>query len=247
MSKAWYEIWFDTRYHDILYRHRDTEDAAGFLGPLISYLHPKQGALLLDIGCGKGRHAGYLASKGFEVTGIDISFSMIRAARKMYPSGPDFYRHDMRRAFRIRYFDCVFFFFTTFGYFDTKKEDMQTLRAAVSALRPGGILVLDFFNTDLVLQSMDTPEISTHEGMVFRIDKTSVGDSIHKTITIQSDKGTEIFLEKVRAYRCADLLEMFAEVNLEILSIFGDYILNPFDPERSPRLIMIAQKKQDDR
>ncbi|KUG20442.1 MAG: class I SAM-dependent methyltransferase [Methanomicrobiaceae archaeon] len=36
----------------------------------------------IDLGCGIGNHAVYLASRGFEMTGVDISPSAIRAARK---------------------------------------------------------------------------------------------------------------------------------------------------------------------
>lgn len=37
---------------------------------------------VLDVGCGEGFYAIYLASKGFEVTGIDISENAIRSAKE---------------------------------------------------------------------------------------------------------------------------------------------------------------------
>lgn len=37
---------------------------------------------VLDVGCGEGFYAIYLASKGFDVTGIDISENAIRSAKK---------------------------------------------------------------------------------------------------------------------------------------------------------------------
>ncbi|MFO7903447.1 MAG: class I SAM-dependent methyltransferase [Pirellulaceae bacterium] len=36
----------------------------------------------LDVGCGAGNHAVYLASKGFDVTGVDVSPSAIKLARQ---------------------------------------------------------------------------------------------------------------------------------------------------------------------
>jgi 2-polyprenyl-3-methyl-5-hydroxy-6-metoxy-1,4-benzoquinol methylase len=40
------------------------------------------GSLILDMGCGTGRHAIELARHGYRVTGVDISSGMLREARK---------------------------------------------------------------------------------------------------------------------------------------------------------------------
>ena len=48
-------------------------------------------------------------------------------------------------------------------------------------------------------------------------------------------------IEKVKAYRLEDFLTMLKKFNLEIIETFGDYKLNPFIKETSPRLIMILK------
>lgn len=40
---------------------------------------------VIDVGCGTGRVAGFLAARGLDVAGIDISEQMIRAARSAHP------------------------------------------------------------------------------------------------------------------------------------------------------------------
>lgn len=40
-------------------------------------------AVCLDLGCGHGKNAIYLAEKGFKVTGIDVSYYSIKEARKL--------------------------------------------------------------------------------------------------------------------------------------------------------------------
>ena len=52
----------------------------------------------------------------------------------------------MRLPFRVNYFDLVFNFFTSFGYFETARENDNALRTLKNALRPGGRLVLDYLN-----------------------------------------------------------------------------------------------------
>lgn len=43
------------------------------------------GRLLVDLGCGTGRDAGFLAGAGYEVTGVDCSAAMLAYARARHP------------------------------------------------------------------------------------------------------------------------------------------------------------------
>ncbi len=83
---------------------------------------------MLDVACGRGRHSRILASKGFVVTGIDISFDSIAFAKQFENENLDFYQHDMRLPFRVNYFDYAFNFFTSFGYFKTRREHDDAIR-----------------------------------------------------------------------------------------------------------------------
>lgn len=68
----------------------------------------RSGQTVLDVGCGSGIKSAYLADKGFEVVGIDISERMIKIARREYPYVA-FRVHDMRHASRLGCtFDAVF-------------------------------------------------------------------------------------------------------------------------------------------
>ena len=69
----WFENWFDSKYYHILYKSRDNKEAELFINNLVSYLRLKKDSKIIDVGCGKGRHATYLSFLGFNVTGIDLS------------------------------------------------------------------------------------------------------------------------------------------------------------------------------
>lgn len=58
---------------------------------------PKEGAALLDVGCGGGRNLGGPLAEGWRVTGLDLSEHAIRAARARHPRA-DFVAADLRRA-----------------------------------------------------------------------------------------------------------------------------------------------------
>ena len=81
-KKEWFESWFDTSYYHTLYKHRDHKEAEVFMKNLVNYLNLSNNASLLDLACGKGRHAIYLNSLGFQVTGVDLSKNSIEKAKR---------------------------------------------------------------------------------------------------------------------------------------------------------------------
>jgi len=55
------------------------------IGTIINNTSPNSKSIIADIGCGTGHHVSNLASKNFNVIGIDISPSMIQKAKEDYP------------------------------------------------------------------------------------------------------------------------------------------------------------------
>ncbi|MDP1974032.1 MAG: methyltransferase domain-containing protein, partial [Sediminibacterium sp.] len=145
-DKAWFKDWFNSPYYHLLYQHRDENEAEQFIATLIKHLAPTKGATMLDIACGKGRHSMALAEMGFDVTGIDLSEVSISEAKAGETDRLHFYQHDMRRGFRINYFDFAFNFFTSFGYFKTRREHDNAIRMMADSIKPGGVLVIDYLN-----------------------------------------------------------------------------------------------------
>ena len=80
-AQPWFKDWFNSPYYYKLYFQRDAAEAALFIDKLIDHLKPATGASMLDVACGKGRHSIQLASKGFEVTGIDLAEDSIMEAK----------------------------------------------------------------------------------------------------------------------------------------------------------------------
>ena len=62
--KKWFENWFDSPYYHILYQNRNDDEAKFFIDNLCAYLKPSLNDTLLDVACGRGRHAIYLNKKG---------------------------------------------------------------------------------------------------------------------------------------------------------------------------------------
>lgn len=243
-EKYWYKDWFNSPYYHLLYNNRDEREAAAFIDKLLAYLQPPADAAMLDVACGKGRHSKYLADKGYEVTGIDLSIESINAARKLENDHLSFFQHDMRLPFRVNYFDVVFNFFTSFGYFDTQRENDNALRTIRNALKPGGKLVLDYLNSRYVADHLVYDEVKEKENVVFDIQREYKEHKFLKHINILDREKMQRaeFSESVTAFTREDFQEMFDRQGLEITDTFGDYHFNSFDAARSTRLIIVATK-----
>ena len=70
-TEPWFKNWFDSAHYHQLYANRDEKEAQHFIDALLAALQPANDASMIDVGCGAGRHSKYLASKGYNVTGID--------------------------------------------------------------------------------------------------------------------------------------------------------------------------------
>lgn len=240
--KEWFETWFDSPYYHVLYQHRDESEAERFLDNLLIKLKLPAMATALDVACGKGRHAMYLAEKGLDVTGIDLSWKNIAHAVHFERPNLSFFLHDMRRPFYVNFFDVVFNLFTSFGYFETEAENIKAIHSMSASLKKGGKLVIDFFNAEKIAQSLVPHEYIRRDGILFLVEKKIEHDVVVKRIYFQ-DLGKEFeFQERVQSLKLADFERLFAKNRLKITDVYGDYQLNPFQASGSDRMIIISEK-----
>jgi SAM-dependent methyltransferase len=199
---------------------------------------------MLDLGCGNGRHSKWLALKGFDVTGVDLAASSIREAKKYETTALRFYRQDMRMPFGKRAFDYVFNFFTSFGYFDNPADDDMVMNNISLALKPGGVLVMDYINSDYAEKRLTPAEEKEIDGIIYHISRWTDEKHFFKKITIEEPlfgKPLE-YIEQVKKFSVSDFENLFNNNNLQITNVFGDYQLNEYDKEASSRIILIAKK-----
>ncbi len=244
-EQAWYKDWFNSPFYHKLYFERDEKEAAAFISTLIDHLKPVPGSYMLDVACGRGRHSRILSEKGFCVTGIDISFDSIAFAKKFENENLEFYQHDMRFPFRVNYFDYAFNFFTSFGYFATRREHDDAMRTIAGSLKPGGIFVIDYLNVHYAEDHLVHHESKSITGTSYEIHRWDDEHFFYKKIVVADASlvSPEEYTEKVTKFSLGDFTDMLSFQNMQVIEVFGDYNLNPYDVRKTPRLIMIARKK----
>ena len=243
-EQAWYKDWFNSPFYHKLYFERDEKEAAAFISTLIDHLEPSTGSYMLDIACGRGRHSRFLAEKGFSVTGIDISFASIAFAKKTENQNLEFYQHDMRLPFRVNYFNYAFNFFTSFGYFKTRREHDDAIRTIANGLKPNGIFVIDYLNVHYSEDHLVYNEEKKINDTNYEIHRWHDETHFYKKIII-NDPGLMHgidYTEKVSKFSFGDFNDMLSYHGLQVQEVFGDYQLGNYDVRKKPRLIIIAKK-----
>lgn len=255
MRKEWFASWFDSPYYHTLYQKYNEQDAKIFLNNLIRYLTPLvvssfehnekadiSQLKILDLACGKGRHSIYLAKRGFDVTGLDLSRKSIKYAQQYESDTLSFFEHDMRKPFRINYFDIILNAFTSFGYFDKDEDNILALKNVHHGLKDNGLFILDYFNSSWVKDTLNTDYHQVASGIDFHIQKYIENGHVYKNIEFEAKGKQYHFQEKVRLFTLNEFESLFQKANLTIFEKFGDYPLNPFDETQSKRLILLAKK-----
>lgn len=135
------------RYYDLIYdQFRDYKGDAAQVAELLRRL--ASGAeLILDVGCGTGRHAEALTRiHGFQVDGLDIQPDFVEIAQERCPGG-QFHVGDMADFDLRRRYDVVLCLFSSIGYVKTKESLAATARCFRRHLSPGGIALVEAWMT----------------------------------------------------------------------------------------------------
>ena len=122
----WYEQWIG--------------DAPSLIAAQDGLLPAVAGARVLDLACGQGRMSRYLARRGADVLGVDVSAAMLSKARAAGPAGITYLRADVTGA--PTWWDGRPFDGCTCELALMDIDDLAGALATVAAvLRPGGWFV----------------------------------------------------------------------------------------------------------
>ena len=243
---SWFKEWFNTPYYHILYKDRDFVEAENFIRNLTQDLQLSKDAKIIDLACGKGRHSVFLQQLGYEVLGVDLSEESIEHNKQFETSADEtpkltFKVHDMRNELypnvSSEKVNAVFNLFTSFGYFDDDEDDRKVFSSVKNVLQNDGIFVLDFLNEKFVKNTLVDETTVTKDGIDFLIKKRIEEKHVIKDIFFE-DKGESFhYFEKVKLHTLEEIKNIAESFGFEAVKIWGNYQLEDFERETSPRCI----------
>ena len=240
-KNEWFEDWFNSEYYHLLYQNRSQNEADLFIKNTVQKLKLDADASVLDLGCGKGRHALKMSSFFNTVHGLDLSENNIKIANSNKKDNMKFFIGDMRNFNHTTTYDYVFNLFTSFGYFDTVEENLDVLKCIHRQLKKNGYLLVDFLNPNVIRNNEFISEKKHINDIYFNIEKRISDNYIVKNIQIKDRNKEFHFNEKVQLFDLNDFENMLSKTGYSIHSTFGNYSLESFH-SNSERLILWAQK-----
>lgn len=227
------------RHYDLMYAGKTYAEEAAYA---LRALHESgiTTGRLFSVGAGTLNYELLLAKEGFEITGIDLSPSMVELGQQKLDEAGITSIHlavgDMRSIEGpAEKFDAAVVLFNVISYCSTKEELAQVFSGLAQSVRAGGIVVLDCWNADAVRNS--PPEsrwkkFSKNETELYRLTEVVAQEGPSVSLSIElleitdgvlTDRSTEI--HAVRGWDRSELHELAANVGLELIheSLFPEW------------------------
>jgi SAM-dependent methyltransferase len=151
------------KYYNLLYKDKDYKAETGYVQSLITQFAEKPAKTLLDIGCGTGMHAYYMAQLGYQVTGIDSAQEMINHALEKEIPNADFRTENATRFSLGKKFDIITSLFHVLSYQTVTQNAMDMIKNVSAHLNENGIFIFDFWYGPAVLTEKPSIKIKRLE------------------------------------------------------------------------------------
>lgn len=157
---------------------RHTEHEVDFLSTRVS-----EDSVVLDVGCGTGRHAEALAARGVSrVRGIDIVPEMIAKAISAHPdSSVEYTLGDLRQDRGNADTDLVYALYDVLGSSTALGDDRRILDGIHSHLKREGTLMLSVMNAVPMLHDERLRRATSEEDLVAALESLRGSDVMEQT------------------------------------------------------------------
>jgi SAM-dependent methyltransferase len=213
---------------------RSTESEVSFVAEALG-LEP--GQLVLDVGCGPGRHSHALARRGVRVVGVDVAQRFVELARRDASTGAGFMRGDARRlpVAPASADAAICLCQGGFGLLGGGAGEQQAMEEISGALRVGGRLALTAVSAYFVLRYLE-------QGDTF-----DAADGVnHEVASVRDEGGAEVAVDLwTTCFTPRELRLLCDRAGLEILHIWsvgpGRYAQRPPDLDH-PEWLVVAER-----
>lgn len=198
------------RYKDVQYKVQCIVDHF----PVATY--PK----ILDVCSGLGHFAGNLQSRGYKVTGVELSSDQVNKARELHGE-VRFLVGDMGEVPRED-FDMVLNTYSSFGYRPTVAEDQDVLGSWYAAMRHEGVLVMELTDLERAKESFNYPNsIIVRDNGVIKEELRC--DWQNQMLYVSYEKGEQRYNGFTRLYSQEQLSDMLKAAGFRDIKLAGDF------------------------
>lgn len=142
------ERWYTAQDDPVALLRAESRMRNPWLAAEIQRAFPTQPAHVLDVGCGAGFLANYLAARGLLVTGLDASAESLVVARRYDATGN--VRYETGDAYQLPYPDAAFQTVCAMDFLEHVEQPARVVAECARVLKPGGLFFFATFNRNLI-------------------------------------------------------------------------------------------------
>ncbi len=201
---------------------------------------------ILDAGCGPGRIAVELASRGAKVTGIDVIRSFLTAAddsARAEGVQMELIQGDLRKFVRPQAFDAAISVYTSFGYCDDPEDDKLIIKNIAQSLKPGGWFIIEMTGREIAVRDFTEGEWFERGGMTVLTEYAVEGawEGLRSRWILLDEKGQKTDHTYVqRLYSGVELKALLLECGFSSAEIYGDFDFAPYN-EKARTMVVIGR------
>jgi len=219
--------------------------------------HTGGGPRALDLCCGMGRIAAELARRGFSVTGVDITESLLETAREDAAyDGLDieYVQADARTFVRPDFFDTAVNLYISFGYFENPDDDLKLARNVHESLKPGGSFIIETLGKEIAVRDFTPGEWFERAGYTVLTEYEAVDSWAalkNRWVLIRNSSAAETEssaqpsrIEKTftqRLYAATELRALLFKAGFACVELYGGWDERPYD-QNAEILIAVGRK-----
>lgn len=262
MSGGYDERGFVAELYDYVTPYHNRQDAGFFVEMARQSSGP-----VLEVGCGTGRVLIPTAQAGIEITGLDLSSSMLSVCRDKLSRLPQVVREkvqlhyaDMREFDLGREFRLATLPFRPFQLLTTVEDQLSCLNCIYRHLAREGRLILDLFNPSLKFlidddasaEILDVPEFVMPDGRkVSRYHRIAARDLFNQIQEVEliyyvthADGRVERLLHvfPMRYLFKFEVEHLLARCGFKVEHVYADYDRSPYGSKYPGELIFVAKK-----
>src|SRR3990167_3547523 len=179
-----------SQYYDRLYEKKDYPSEVKFIQSVVKKFSPLRVKEILSLGCGTCSHDILLARKGYRITGLDQSATMLRAAQKKIKSASlskkiTLHQADVRHFNLGKVYDFAMAMFNVVGYQITNRDITAMIKNVSLHLKPGGLFLFDCWYAPAVIADPPTDRIKEIKAGKSRIIRLTQSSLLHRKNQIQ--------------------------------------------------------------
>ncbi len=205
---------------------------------------------VLDIACGHTPQGRKLAKKGYKVTGIDLSGSLLKLASKRAKEEGvkiKLYKKDMKK-FKVGKFDAAYIMFSSILHMNKEKDLVSHFKSVNSNLKKGGLYIIDLsslpfeFPNKPAKYSVKKGDLTTE--MIYAPSKTSKSQAKFTCISLLKDKKVnETFSIVLRYLPLVLLIKLAKQTGFEVKELYKDFTRSKTLNKKKEEYIAVLRKK----